>query len=114
MLVKMIDGKCVLIDHGDIRTISDVIEKYCGYEFSKIVADELRGTSERMQEEIESVQDEMQGYEMTLDEYQSIMNDVVDVLQEYICKLERGDEKFSRKRVIPIMENIIDEIRGVL
>lgn len=114
MLVKMIDGKCVLIDPGNIRTISDVVEKYCGYDFSEIVADELRGTSNRMREELEAVRDEMRGYEMTLDEYQSIMNDVVDVLQQYICELERGNEKFSRKRVIPMLENIVEEMRGVL
>lgn len=114
MLVKMIDDKCILLDPGDIQTISNVIEEYCGYEFSKLVSDELQGTSDRLQEEIDATKDEIEGYEMTLDEYTDVLNETIDTLQQYVQNLKHGESKFTQDDVISMLENIIDNIGGIL
>lgn len=106
--ILMSDGERVCLCNN--RDVLEVIEHYCGYDFMKLI----EKINEDAKEEIEAITQELN----TSDSYNDYLRDTLLEIQcdveEFLINLIRGDVKFSRKQVIPILENITKLTNEVL
>ena len=118
MPYKMPDGKTELLDmegvsDRDLNNILDVISRYCNDDLARILSNYIKELRDIADYETLKFNSDFEAYEAENEDFRNTLNEIESILQQYEYKVERGEEKFSRKRVFAIFGDIhelIDEV----
>lgn len=103
-LYEMPDGKKELINVDDVNIdiIIDLVRRYVNDEIGIM----LKNYIDSLSYEGLKFNSDFEVYEAENESFRDALNEIDSILQQYEDKLERGDEKFSRKRALSLFEDI--------
>ena len=105
----------LLIDFNDgDRKIENVVAKFCGEDFATALMDYISDLEDRADYEKMKLDTDVVAYEVENEEFRTTLCDINTLLQEFEDKLDDGREKFSRKRVFKLFEEIHRLINEVI
>lgn len=112
---KMTDGKTELIDicsvsDRDLNSILDIISRYCCDDLAQILSKYIKQLRDSADYETLKFNSDFAVCEAENEDFRDTLNEIDSTLKDYEYKLERGEEKFSRKRVFKIFDDIHDLI----
>lgn len=89
----------------------EILRDKVGSDFASFVQRNLEDKAYRQKLEFES---DFDCLERSNDGLRSVLCDVQEEIQSYLDDLDSGKQKFSRQRVLPILNRVVDMIQEVL
>ena len=104
-VVTMKDGRVETFGDSQ-RQVFNEIENGCGYEFSRYIKNYVEALEYEADYNRAKINSDLDCYESQLEEYRDTLQEISELVDLYVHKLKNGEEKFSRQRVIPLLEQI--------
>lgn len=115
VLYEMPDGRKELINFDtDNDYVIDLVKRYCGDNFATMLSGYIKSLQDKADYETLKFNSDFEAYEAENEEFRDALNEIESLLQQYEYGLERGSEKFSRKRIESLFSDIHMTIEGVI
>ena len=100
-------------EDGD-RDIKNVVADFCGEEFATALMEHIGDLRGQADYETLKFNSDMEAYEAENETLRRTLQDIESLLQQYEYGLEKGRDKFSRKRVFELFKEIHELIGEVI
>lgn len=114
-MYELPNGKKELINFTSDSGISnalDIVSCYCGNDIAKGLNTCINDLKNRADYEMLKFNSDFEAYEAENEVFTDALNEIESILQQYEYKLDDGQEKFSRKRILKLFNEIHSIISG--
>ena len=115
-MYELLNGKKELIDFTSDSGISsalDIVSCYCGDDIARGLTTCIDDLKNRADYEMLKFNTDFDVYEVENETFRDALNEIESILQQYEYKLDNDQEKFSRKRILKLFNEIHSTISGV-